>query len=74
MEFMAYYARLQKAISPKPPKLNLFFFVGPEDKPDDIKKRYTTFAIRNGGSFQLLTTKRLEEIVAREAEARKKGL
>lgn len=71
-EFMAHYARVQRALVPERPALNLFLFVGPQDRPDTAVRDLTTIARRNGGSFQLLTTARLEEIKAQaEAEAAK---
>lgn len=71
-EFMAYYARLQRALVPERPSLNLFLFVGPQDRPEAAVRDLTSIARRNGGSFQLLTTARLEEIKAQaEAEAAK---
>lgn len=71
-EFMAHYARLQNAVLPKPAKLNIFLFVGPEDNTETSSKNLSAIAKRNRGSFQLLTTKRLEEIKARqEAEDKK---
>ncbi|MCX6938755.1 MAG: hypothetical protein NTU80_12860 [Verrucomicrobia bacterium] len=67
-------SRLQRALSPlQRASLNIFLFVGPTDKPDSAVSILSTVAKRNGGNFRLLTTKRLEEIRAKEAEAVKKG-
>lgn len=66
--------RLTRALSPQQrASLNMFLFVGPTDKPDSAVSILTAIANRNGGNFQLLTTKRLEEIRAKVAEAAKKG-
>jgi hypothetical protein len=64
-DFLAQYARLQRALVPERPALNLFLFVGPNDNPAQAVTNLTNVARRNGGSFQLLTTQRLEEIKAR---------
>ena len=70
-DFYAHYARVQRALVPERPSLNLFLFVGPNEKPEAAIQNLTTAAKRNGGTFQLLTTKRLEEIKAREDAAAK---
>jgi hypothetical protein len=67
-DFLAHYARLQRALVPERPALNLFLFVGPNENPAQSVSNLTKIARRNGGSFQLLTTQRLEEIKARSAE------
>ncbi len=73
-DFNNHISRLQRALSPQQrAALNMFLFVGPTDKPENAISILTTVAKRNGGNFQLLTTKRLEEIRAKEAEAVKKG-
>ncbi len=71
-DFIFYFARLQRALLRDRAAMNVFLFVGPNDKPDGPSKNLTAFAKRNGGTFQLLTTKRLEELKAREDEAAKK--
>jgi|GEM_PF-1015029 hypothetical protein len=67
-DFVAYFARLQRALVPDRATLNVFLFVGPNDKPTEAITNLTTIAKRNGGTFQLLTTKRLEELKSREDE------
>ena len=69
-DFLAYYSRLQAALVPKRPALNLFLFVGPNEKAEKAVQNLTSTAKRNGGTFQLLTTRRLEELQAREAAAK----
>ena len=72
-DFNAHFARLQKLFVSERATLNIFLFVGPNDKPEDPIKNLTSVAKRNGGTFQLLTTKRLEEMKAREAAEAAKG-
>ncbi len=72
-DFYSHYARVQRALVPERPSLNLFLFVGPDEKPAAAITNLTAAAKRNGGSFQLLTTKRLEEIKAKEDAAAAKN-
>lgn len=65
-DFLAHYARLQRALAAERPNLNVFLFVGPNEKPEASIQNLTAIAKRNGGTFQLLTTRRLEELRARE--------
>lgn len=44
--------------------LNLFLFVGPDDRPQAAMDGLTQVARRHGGRFELLTTRRLEELTA----------
>jgi len=66
-DFHTHLARLQKALLPERAVLNLFLFVGPNDKAESATENLTAVAKRNGGSFQLLTTQRLEEFQAASA-------
>ncbi|MBC8009055.1 MAG: hypothetical protein H7067_03045 [Burkholderiales bacterium] len=59
-------ARLQRALVPERALLNVFLFVGPDENPAGPIANLTAVARRNGGSFQLLTTKRLQELNTRE--------
>jgi hypothetical protein len=69
-DFHAQLAKLQKALLPERAVLNMFLFVGPNDKALNATENLTAVAKRNGGTFQLLTTRRLEEFQAREAAAK----
>lgn len=69
-DFHAHLAKLQKALLPERAVLNMFLFVGPNDKALNATENLTATAKRNGGTFQLLTTRRLEEFQAREAAAK----
>lgn len=44
--------------------LNLFLFAGPDDRPQAAMDGLTQVARRHGGRFELLTTRRLEELTA----------
>ena len=68
-DFYAYFSRLQKALLPERAIVNLFLFVGPKDKTEKQVEVLTATAKRNGGNFQLLTTKRLEELKSKEDAA-----
>ncbi|MBC8011724.1 MAG: hypothetical protein H7067_16690 [Burkholderiales bacterium] len=73
-DFNAHFARLQKHFVSERATLNIFLFVGPNDKAENSSANLTSVAKRNGGTFQLLTTKRLEELKTRaEAQAAKGG-
>jgi|LauGreSBDMM110SN_4_FD.fasta_scaffold27091_2 type II secretory pathway pseudopilin PulG len=69
--FNAHMGRLQRALLPERATLNIYLFVGPTEKAEQALTNLTAVAKRNGGSFQLLTTKRLEEIKAKEDAAAK---
>ena len=62
-------ARLQRHYVPVRAALNIFLFVGPNDKAEDASANLAAITRRNGGTFQLLTTKRLEELIAGEEAA-----
>ncbi len=70
-DFYAHFSRLQKALLPERAAVNLFLFAGPKDNTEKPTEVLTTLAKRNGGTFQLLTTKRLEELKAKEEAASK---
>lgn len=63
-DFHNHLARLQKVLLPERAVLNLFLFVGPNDKAARATENLTAVAKRNGGTFQLLTAQRLEELGA----------
>jgi hypothetical protein len=67
-------SRLQRTLVPQQrAAINIYMFVGPNDKPESAITALTAVAKRNGGNFQLLTTKELERIRAKELEAQNKG-
>ena len=61
-----YLARVQSALVKERATLNLFYFVGADQKTEKEAESLTRLARRNGGTFQLMTASRLEEIKARE--------
>ena len=68
VEFSAvvgYIARLQASLLRERAVLNAFLLVGPDEKPKEAVENLTTLTKRNGGKFELLTAKRLEELVAK---------
>ncbi|AHF90166.1 hypothetical protein OPIT5_07935 [Opitutaceae bacterium TAV5] len=67
-EVYNHVSRLQNALVPKKAAINIFLFVGPGQEPKDQMENLGKVASRNSGRFELLTTKRLEEIKRRAAE------
>lgn len=61
-EFYTYLSLLQRAYTQEKATINTFLFVGPNDQAAGATEVLTAVAKRNGGKFQLLTTKRLEEL------------
>ena len=58
---------ISRLVSTLPPanEFNIFLFDGPDEKAEKAQKNLSTVASRNGGKFNLLTTKRLEELSKR---------
>lgn len=73
-DLLAHVSKLQFGLLSERASLNVFLFVGPEDKKTEAsEKNLSALASKNGGKFSLLTTKRLEEITKRaEEEAAKR--
>lgn len=63
-DLTAHISKLQYGLVPSRASLNIFLFVGPEEKSENAGKNLSAVASRNGGKFNLLTTKRLEEITS----------
>jgi hypothetical protein len=61
-----YLARVQSALVKERATLNLFYFVGADQKTEKEAESLTRLSRRNGGTFQLMTASRLEEIKARD--------
>ena len=59
-------AKLQRALLKERATLNVFLLVGPNEEPKEAMDNLGKASSRNGGKFQLLTTKRLKEMVARD--------
>jgi hypothetical protein len=61
----AHLGRLQAAFLRERAALHLFYFVGPDDRPQGAMDGLARLAPEHGGRFELLTTKRLEALAAR---------
>jgi hypothetical protein len=55
-------SKLQFGLLRERASLNIFLFTGPDEKTEATEKSLSTVATRNSGKFNLLTTKRLEEL------------
>lgn len=62
---VAHLGRLQSAFLRERAALHLFYFVGPEDRPQSAMDGLSQIARQNGGRFELLTTRRLEALAAK---------
>jgi hypothetical protein len=65
-DVIAHISKLQYGLVPQRASINIFLFVGPDEKSESAEKNLSAVASRNGGKFSLLTTKRLEEITQQE--------
>jgi hypothetical protein len=63
-------SKLQSALLRERASLNIFLFVGPNQQPKADMDNLAKASSRNGGKFQLLTTKKLKEIVAQKEAAK----
>ncbi len=59
-------AQLQRALLKERASLNILLLVGPTEAPKEAMDNLSKASSRNGGKFQVITTKRLKEIVGRE--------
>lgn len=66
-ELQEHLKRLQKALVKEPAALHLFLFTGPDEKVDAPIEHLSAIARANGGRFERLTTRRLEELARRPA-------
>ena len=64
-----YLSRIQSAFVRQTASLNIFYFVGPEYKPDAASDAFTKTARRYNGKFEILTTERLKQIQAAAEKA-----
>lgn len=60
---IGYIARLQASLLRERAVLNAFLFVGPDEKAKEAAENLTALTRRNGGKFELLTAKRLRDLV-----------
>jgi hypothetical protein len=68
---LTYIARLQAALLRERATLNAFLFVGPTERPAEPIENLTALTRRNGGKFELLTEKRLEELAMKSKPERR---
>ncbi len=63
----SFISRLQSGYLASSATINLFYFTGPDDKAEGASEALSALARKNnGGRFQLLTAKRLEEMAKPE--------
>ena len=67
-EVLTYVSQLQRALLKDRAVLNTFLFTGPNEDPKVLIEQLGKLSSRNGGKVQLLTTKRLKELAAGEAD------
>ena len=63
-------SKLQRALLKERAALNIFMLVGPTEQPKVAMENLGKASSRNGGKFQLITTKRLKEMSARDEAAK----
>jgi hypothetical protein len=68
---VSHISKLQFGLLAERASLNIFLFVGPDEKTESAQKNLSGLATRNGGKFTLLTTKRLEELSKRAEDEAK---
>lgn len=68
-ELHAHMGRLQRYYVPERATLNIFYFTGANDANEQPAANLGSVAKRNGGTFQILTTQRLEELRSRDEAA-----
>ncbi|HEY9248933.1 MAG TPA: hypothetical protein VIO38_07365, partial [Rariglobus sp.] len=65
-ELIMHVSKLQRSLLKDKAALNYFLFVGPNENPKGSIDNLSDLTRRNGGKFELLTTKRLQELSARD--------
>lgn len=63
-DVLKHTALLQYGLITEKAALNVFLFIGPDERPEQTQKNLLLLASKNGGKFNLLTTKRLEELTS----------
>ena len=69
-EVLTEISQLQRALLKERAALNIFMLVGPTEQPKVAMENLGKASSRNGGKFQLITTKRLKEMSARDEAAK----
>jgi hypothetical protein len=67
-EVLTEISKFQRALVKERAALNIFLLVGPTEQPKQAMENLGKASSRNGGKFQLLTTKRLKELTSREED------
>lgn len=67
-DLMMHISKLKRTLLKDQISINFFLFVGPNEKPEATIENLSNLTRRNSGKFELITTKRLEEISRRDAE------
>lgn len=65
-DVLMHISQLQRALLKDRAALNIFLFVGPNEEPKTSMENLGKTSTRNGGKFELITTKRLQELSRRE--------
>lgn len=65
-DLLTHISQLQRALLKERAALNIFLFVGPDEQPKASMENLGKTSSRNGGKFELLTTRRLKEIAGRD--------
>lgn len=64
-EVLRHISQLQQALLREKASVNIFLFVGPDEKPKAAMENLAGVAGRNQGKFELLTSARLKDLVKR---------
>jgi hypothetical protein len=67
-EVLTHISQLQRGLLKDRAALNIFLFVGPDEQPKTAMENLGKTSSRNGGRFELITTKRLKELAARDEQ------
>jgi hypothetical protein len=67
-DVIMHISQLQRALLKDRAALNIFLFVGPNEEPKTAMENLGKTSTRNGGKFELITTKRLQELAKRDEE------
>ena len=67
-DVIMHISQLQRALLKERAALNIFLFVGPNEEPKAAMENLGKTSTRNGGKFELITTKRLQELAKRDEQ------
>ena len=68
-EAVNHVSRLQIALLRDRASINTFLFAGPNENTEGAQKNLSLLSARNDGKFNLLTTKRLEELISQNPKS-----